>query len=119
MGFNDHFSSQSRAYASYRPTYPKALAEFLTQVSADRQLAWDCATGSGQAAGLLASCFARVVATDASAEQIANAAPIERVSFSVAPAEHSGLPDGSCDIHPSLAGHAVLAGTVEIAMRSR
>lgn len=98
MLFNDHFSRQSRAYADYRPTYPKALVEYLAEVSAGRQLAWDCATGSGQAAGLLAEKFQRVHATDASAQQIANAAPVSGVDFSVATASSSGLADGSCDL---------------------
>lgn len=98
MGFNDHFSRQSRAYADYRPTYPKALAKYLAGVSPGRLVAWDCGTGSGQAAALLAEEFDRVVATDASAQQIANATPVARVEFAVADAASSGLPDHSCDL---------------------
>jgi ubiquinone/menaquinone biosynthesis C-methylase UbiE len=98
MGFNDHFSRQARAYADYRPTYPKALAEYLAGVSPGRHLAWDCATGSGQAAALLTEQFERVVATDASAPQIANATTVDRVEFAVADASSSGLPDHSCDL---------------------
>lgn len=98
MAFNDHFSRQSRAYADYRPTYPNALIRFLAEVSAGRQCAWDCATGSGQAAVLLAEEFERVYATDASAEQIANARSADRVEYRVATAGDSGLPDHSCDL---------------------
>jgi len=61
-------------------------------------LAWDCATGSGQAALGLARYFPRVVATDASAAQIAHATPHPRVEYRVAPAEASGLPGGSVDL---------------------
>ena len=60
-----------------------------------RSLVWDCATGNGQAARGLARWFDRVIATDASAEQIGEAAPIENVEYRVAAAEESGLPDRS------------------------
>ena len=98
MAFNDHFSAASRLYAEFRPTYPQVLAQFLAEVSPGRRQAWDCGTGSGQAAGLLAREFEHVVATDASAQQIANARPVDRVAFRVADASASGLPDGSCDL---------------------
>lgn len=98
MTFSDHFSAQSKAYAAFRPTYPKALVEYLAQVSPGRHLAWDCATGSGQAATLLADLFDRVHATDASEKQIASAEPHARVDYAVAPADHSALPDDSCDL---------------------
>lgn len=54
-----------------------------------RERAWDCATGNGQAARGLARHFAFVEATDASAPQVAAAAPHERVRFGVAPAERT------------------------------
>lgn len=98
MAFNDHFSRLARAYADYRPTYPVALAEFLAANAPGRDAAWDCGTGSGQAAGILAGHFGRVFATDASADQIANAAAVTGVSFSVASASDSGLADHSCDV---------------------
>ena len=87
MAFNDHFSTLSRVYADFRPTYPAALAEFLAGIAPGRALAWDCGTGQGQAARLLAPWFERVVATDASPQQIAQATPIDRVTFAVAPAQ--------------------------------
>jgi SAM-dependent methyltransferase len=46
----------------------------------------------------LAKRFDRVVATDASASQIANAEPHERVEYRVAKAEDSGLPDAAADL---------------------
>jgi SAM-dependent methyltransferase len=61
-------------------------------------LCWDAGTGSGQAACGLADHFAEVIATDASAEQIAHATPCEGVSFRVAPAEDPGLDDASVDL---------------------
>lgn len=68
-------------------------------------LCWDAGTGSGQAARGLAEHFAEVVATDASAEQIAHAAPCEGVTYRVASAEDPGLDDASVDL--VTAGQAV------------
>jgi SAM-dependent methyltransferase len=55
----------------------------------------DCGCGNGQASVALAERFARVVATDPSAQQVANANPHPRVEYRVARAEDSGLPAGS------------------------
>jgi ubiquinone/menaquinone biosynthesis C-methylase UbiE len=98
MAFADHFSSQAPDYAAFRPRYPDALGEWLASVTPGHDLAWDCATGSGQAATMLARHFREIVATDASAAQIANADPHARVSYRVAPAHVSGLADHSCDL---------------------
>src|SRR5215213_5946835 len=98
MAFADHFSKQATAYASFRPSYPDALGAYLAAVSPSPTQVWDCATGSGQAATMLARHFDRVVATDASAAQISAADPCERVEYRVEPAETSGLPDHSCDL---------------------
>jgi ubiquinone/menaquinone biosynthesis C-methylase UbiE len=68
-------------------------------------LCWDAGTGSGQAAGSLAGQFAEVVATDASADQIAHATPHPGVTYRVAPAENSGLEDATVDL--VTAGQAV------------
>lgn len=96
--FKDHFSLHAGDYAAHRPQYPSALFEWLSRMAPARGLAWDAGTGNGQAATRLALHFDRVVATDASPEQIAAAAAHERVDYRVAPAEQSGLPDASCDL---------------------
>ena len=96
--FKDHFSSASDRYAAYRPDYPAALFAWLAGLCADHDLAWDCATGSGQAALGLAPHFRRVVATDASAEQIRHAVPHPLIDYRVAPAEASGLADHGVDL---------------------
>jgi SAM-dependent methyltransferase len=93
--FKDHFSTGAREYARYRPTYPPALFEWLAGLCPARDLAWDCATGSGQAALGLAEHFERVIATDASDAQVEHAAPHPRVVYRVAPADASGLADRS------------------------
>ena len=97
-GFKDHFSTHAAAYAAARPSYPPALADWLAGASPRCGLALDCGCGSGQLSRLLAERFERVVATDASAEQIANAAARPNLDYRVAPAERSGLPDGSADL---------------------
>ena len=98
MSFKDHFSRQAADYAKFRPTYPRELFEYLGSVAPSRQFAWDCGTGNGQAAIGLASVFDRVIATDASGKQIANAEPHERVEYRVAPAENSGIKSGTVDL---------------------
>jgi SAM-dependent methyltransferase len=95
---HDHFSRQAAGYAVYRPSYPAALFDYLASVAPARRRAWDCATGSGQAAEGLARLFDEVIATDASAAQIAHAHPHPRVEYHVAPAEASGIEAGTMDI---------------------
>ena len=94
-GFKDYFSDRSDGYAKYRPGYPPELFRFLAAVAPDRQRAWDCATGSGQAATALAEHFAEVLASDASGSQIDAAMPNPGVTYRVASAESSGLASGS------------------------
>lgn len=96
--FKDHFSGHAAAYATARPRYPQDLVDFLADSASARGCAWDCATGNGQAALLLAERFDRVIATDASATQIAAATPGERIDYRVAAAEASGLPAASVDL---------------------
>jgi SAM-dependent methyltransferase len=96
--FADHFSGVAGAYAEHRPRYPERLFAWLSSLVPRHEIAWDCATGNGQAAVALAPYFARVVATDASAAQIAAAYSDERVEYRVAPAEASGLAGKSIDL---------------------
>jgi ubiquinone/menaquinone biosynthesis C-methylase UbiE len=98
MQWKDHFSHASDDYRRWRPRYPAAMFEWLAAQSPTTSLAWDCATGNGQAAVALADVFTRVVATDASAAQIAEAEARDRVEYQVAAAEHSPLPDASVDL---------------------
>jgi SAM-dependent methyltransferase len=96
--FKDHFSGHASDYSAYRPTYPDELFDFLASCCATHRHAWDCATGSGQTALALTAFFERVTATDASAEQVAAASRHARIDYRVAPAEASGLGDGSVDL---------------------
>jgi SAM-dependent methyltransferase len=97
-GFKDHFSGHAADYRAFRPQYPPELFAFLASVVSAHRLVWDCGTGSGQAAVPLADHFARVLATDASAEQVKNADPHPRVEYAVAPAEACPLPPASTDL---------------------
>ena len=96
--FIDHFGPVAGAYAHFRPTYPSPLFDWLAAVAPARQRAWDCATGTGQAAIALASHFREVVASDASAAQLAAAGPHPRVSYRLAAAESSCLEANSLDL---------------------
>src|SRR5258707_12485091 len=98
MNFKDHFSKQAADYAIFRPGYPHELFDYLGSIAPSRQLAWDCGTGSGQAAVGLALVFDRVIATDASEKQIANAQQHEHVEYRVSPAEDSGIDSGTVDL---------------------
>jgi len=96
--FHDLFSGHAADYARYRPSYPDALYRHVAAALTRSELAWDCATGNGQAALALTSHVARVVATDASAEQLEHATPHPQVSFQQARAEASGLTAESVDL---------------------
>jgi SAM-dependent methyltransferase len=96
--FKDHFSTHSADYASFRPTYPPALADYLASLTPRHDLALDCGCGNGQLSVLLADRFTKVVATDASAQQIAQAQRHARVAYRQARAETTGLADQSADL---------------------
>jgi SAM-dependent methyltransferase len=103
--FKDHFSAHAGDYARYRPSYPPELFAAVAALAPRHERCWDAGTGNGQAAVPLADHFAEVVATDASAGQLAHATPHPRVTYRVAAAESSGLKDGWADLVTS--GQAV------------
>jgi ubiquinone/menaquinone biosynthesis C-methylase UbiE len=94
----DHFSGHADRYEASRPTYPDDLFAYVSSLCPHRELAWDCATGNGQAAIALAPYFTTVIATDASQKQIDHARPRENVQYRVAPADASTLADASVDL---------------------
>jgi SAM-dependent methyltransferase len=98
MSFKDYFSGHAKAYAQFRPHYPKELFTWLAGQTVHHDQAWDCGCGNGQAAVELAAYYQAVFATDPSAEQIAHATPQERVTYRVEPAESTSLPDTSMDL---------------------
>ncbi|WP_146907691.1 class I SAM-dependent methyltransferase [Arenimonas daejeonensis] len=98
MAFQDHFSSHAADYAAARPTYPRGLFEWLSETCQHHELAWDVGCGNGQVSLALAHHFRRVHASDASAEQIAQAPQDPRITWRVEPAETSSLHNHSVDL---------------------
>ena len=93
-----HFNPVAGGYAAFRPSYPPELVDYLVSLPQRRQAAWDVGCGSGQLSVPLARKFDQVYATDASPEQVTRAPSHERVRYSVAPAEASGLAAESVDL---------------------
>jgi len=98
MEFKDHFSGHAALYRDARPLPPADWFDWLAQQAPDRALAWDAGCGNGQASLGLAAHFGRVVATDPSATQIAQAAAHPRIDYRVEPAERSTLAAGSASL---------------------
>ena len=94
----DLFSKQSDLYARYRPTYPKALYDYIVSFVKEKNVAWDCATGNGQAAVVLSEYFKKVIATDISPAQIEKARPKENIEYKVCPAESTPFEENIFDL---------------------
>jgi len=94
----DLFSKQSDLYARYRPTYPKELYDHILSFVKEKNIAWDCATGNGQAAVVLADHFKKVIATDISADQIDKAIKKDNVEYSVCSAESTPFEENTFDL---------------------
>jgi SAM-dependent methyltransferase len=94
----DHFSRDSRSYAEFRPRYPASLFSWVAALPAARRLAWDAATGSGQAATMLVPHFERVVATDLSREQLQARLEAPGAYYAASLAEASGLRGARVDL---------------------
>lgn len=92
------FSPIAKDYARFRPRYPEGLFSYLASVAPGSSLAWDCATGSGQAAQDLVVHFERVIATDISDELLGQAPRHEGITYRNANALDSGLADHSIDV---------------------
>jgi ubiquinone/menaquinone biosynthesis C-methylase UbiE len=94
----DLFSQQAAFYARYRPSYPAALIDYIIQFVPEKNCAWDCATGNGQAAILLADRFEKVFATDSSEKQLSFAVQKSNIIYSAGNAADSGFADDSFDL---------------------
>ncbi|MEO0775200.1 MAG: class I SAM-dependent methyltransferase [Bacteroidota bacterium] len=95
---NDQFSEQAETYQKYRPHYPPALYRALLDEVPQRRCCWDCGTGNGQVANVLAQHFDRVYATDISAQQLQRAAAHERIEYRVERAERTQFRDEQFDL---------------------
>jgi hypothetical protein len=98
MDPKDLFSDQSKIYAKYRPGYPPELFDHILSFVEQRKKAWDCATGNGQAAGILAHHFEKVEASDISEAQLRHAIKKENIAYHVCPAEQTPFADNSFDL---------------------
>jgi SAM-dependent methyltransferase len=77
----------------YRPRYPDELFSWLAENVSSRDRAWDCGTGSGQAAVPLSANFGRVIASDPSEAQITEAERRSNIDYVVMTAERCALRD--------------------------
>ena len=98
MAFKDYFSDHAAGYADHRPHYPAAMFNWLAQQCSRHDMAWDCATGNGQAAMALTPYFARIIATDASQAQLIEATPGNNIDYVCASAEQVPLASNSLDL---------------------
>lgn len=89
----DNFSSNSSAYALYRPSYPKEFYTFLKTNLTNNRYAWDVGTGNGQVAQQLTYFIHQIEATDISRTQLENAFVHSQIHYSLQPAEKTNFPD--------------------------
>ena len=94
----DLFSDSSDQYAKYRPAYPPELYDYLLSFVKTKGVAWDCATGNGQAASELSKHFQKVIASDISESQLEFAIKKPNIEYVVCPAEHTPFADNSFDL---------------------
>lgn len=89
----DNFSQDSDKYAKYRPQYPAELFEYIYSRCNNFEKAWDCATGNGQVAKILAKKFKHVEATDISKNQLQEAPELNNINYAVQQAEKTNFAD--------------------------
>lgn len=92
------FSQGSEHYAKHRPTYPDQLFSYLDEIASGHDLAWDCATGNGQAAVSCAKYFSRVEATDISTEQLQHRTVHPRINYIISTAERPPFDNEAFDL---------------------
>lgn len=94
----DLFSNQASHYVKFRPLYPEALYEYIYRHVDCFDHAWDCGTGNGQVAKILATQFKEVYASDISANQIALADPCDNIVYRVEAGEECSATPNSFDL---------------------
>jgi len=94
----DVFGQHAKLYAMARPTYPREIFDHIVKLCKKKATAWDCATGTGQAAASLSQYFRKVYATDINTNQIEEASQARNIMYSVASAEDSGFAKESFDL---------------------
>jgi ubiquinone/menaquinone biosynthesis C-methylase UbiE len=94
----DLFSAQAKLYSQFRPHYPEELFAYILSFVKEKETVWDCATGNGQAAIQLVPHFNKIIATDISKEQLAQAFKHPKIEYLVCTAEATPFPDHSFDL---------------------
>ncbi len=94
----DLFSRDSKQYAKFRPTYPADLYQFVFQYVMENKNAWDCGTGNGQVAQILAQHFEQVFATDLSQKQLDEAIQLPNIQYLCCDEKHTPLAANSIDL---------------------
>ena len=94
----DHFSSTARGYSFSRPVYPDVLYKFLNYITPNKDMAWDCATGNGQAAIGICKYFKNVIASDGSKGQLEYQFNRNNIKYEIFPAEKANILDNSVDL---------------------
>lgn len=92
------YSVNAELYQKVRPTYPPDLFEFACDLCAEKKLAWDCATGNGQAAIALSPYFKKIIATDVSREQMEEAPQTPNIEYLIGDEQLPDLITGSVDL---------------------
>lgn len=98
MSKKDFFSGHAKLYATFRPTYPAELYQFIFDNVKEFSTAWDCATGNGQVAQHLSLRFKKVFATDISQQQLDHAIKADNITYSVQPAENTDFSNQAFDL---------------------
>ncbi len=94
----DLFSGHAKDYADFRPKYPAELVKYISRLVKYRGVVWDCGCGNGQLSLPLAQEFQLVLASDISAEQVAQAPGHKGILYTIQPAEQTDFPDAFFDM---------------------
>lgn len=92
------FGENAADYRAFRPDYPQELFLWLAGAAPSPGLAWDCGTGSGQAALGLSPHFRRVLATERDPRQLALAPKRPNIDYRLVAAEDDPGLEGAVDL---------------------
>lgn len=95
---HNEYSVNPHLYLKIRPQYGKEIFEHLDRLTTSKKIAWDCATGNGQAAVQLSNYFDEVHATDSNPRQLQHALHIPNIDYYVASETNPKLKDNSVDL---------------------
>ena len=94
----DNFSTQAADYSIYCPSYPQKLYNYLYTLLSDNEIAWDCATGNGQVARVLAQHLKNIYAIDIVENQLKNALKLPNITYQLGSAEKTAFENHAFDL---------------------